>query len=164
LNLLMPQALALVSGQVRVEVRHQTGARGLTATRAAYDAAGVAAELLPFIDDMAAAYAWADFAVCRAGALTITELQAAGLGALLIPFPAAVDDHQTQNAEVLVRAGAARVIQERDLDAGVLAATIAELAADGPRLLAMAEAARACAVTDAAVKLADACLAVAEAA
>jgi UDP-N-acetylglucosamine--N-acetylmuramyl-(pentapeptide) pyrophosphoryl-undecaprenol N-acetylglucosamine transferase len=164
LNLLMPQALALVSGQVRVEVRHQTGARGLTATRAAYDAAGVAAELLPFIDDMAAAYAWADFAVCRAGALTITELQAAGLGALLIPFPAAVDDHQTQNAEVLVRAGAARVIQERDLDAGVLAATIAELAADGPRLLAMAEAARAGAVTDAAVKLADACLAVAEAA
>jgi UDP-N-acetylglucosamine--N-acetylmuramyl-(pentapeptide) pyrophosphoryl-undecaprenol N-acetylglucosamine transferase len=97
LNLLLPQALALVGDQARVQVRHQTGARGLAATQAAYDAAGVAAELLPFIDDMAAAYAWADFAVCRAGALTISELQAAGLGALLIPFPAAVDDHQTKN-------------------------------------------------------------------
>jgi UDP-N-acetylglucosamine--N-acetylmuramyl-(pentapeptide) pyrophosphoryl-undecaprenol N-acetylglucosamine transferase len=164
LNLLMPQALALVSGQSRLQVRHQTGARGLAATRAAYDAAGVSAELLPFIDDMAAAYAWADIAVCRAGALTITELQAAGLGALLIPFPAAVDDHQTKNAEVLVRAHAARLIQERELDAGVLGEAIAELTADRGRLLAMAEAARAGAVTDAAAKLADSCLAVAEAA
>jgi UDP-N-acetylglucosamine--N-acetylmuramyl-(pentapeptide) pyrophosphoryl-undecaprenol N-acetylglucosamine transferase len=164
LNLLMPQALALVGGQVRLQVRHQTGARGLAAARAAYDAAGVEAELLPFIDDMAAAYAWADLAVCRAGALTITELQAAGLGALLIPFPAAVDDHQTQNAQVMVRAQAARLIQERDLDAAVLGNAIAELTQDRARLLAMAEAARADAIVDAAAKLADSCLAVAEAA
>jgi UDP-N-acetylglucosamine--N-acetylmuramyl-(pentapeptide) pyrophosphoryl-undecaprenol N-acetylglucosamine transferase len=139
-------------------VRHQTGARGLEAARAAYAEAGVEAELLPFIDDMAGAYAWADLAVCRAGALTIAELQAAGLGALLVPYPAAVDDHQTKNAAGLVGSGAARLVQERDLSAELLGALIAELTGSRAKLLAMAEAARAAAVTDAAARIADFCI------
>jgi UDP-N-acetylglucosamine--N-acetylmuramyl-(pentapeptide) pyrophosphoryl-undecaprenol N-acetylglucosamine transferase len=159
LNLLMPQALAQLDAAARPIVRHQTGARGHEAARAAYDAAGVAAEILPFIEDMAEAYAWADLAVCRSGALTVTELQAAGLGALLIPFPAAVDDHQTANAQVLVRSGAAEIIQERDLDAGVLSGLIRKLCGDRARLLVMAETARAGAVTDAASVLAEYCIA-----
>jgi UDP-N-acetylglucosamine--N-acetylmuramyl-(pentapeptide) pyrophosphoryl-undecaprenol N-acetylglucosamine transferase len=138
-------------------VRHQAGERNLDATRAAYREAGVEAEVAPFIEDMAAAYAWADLAICRAGALTIGELQAAGLGAVLVPFPAATDDHQTKNAEVMVRIGAAVLVQERDLDAASLAHLIGELTADRSRLLRMAQAARAAAVTDAADRLADLC-------
>ncbi len=94
---------------------HQTGERGLESTRAAYLEAKVEAEVLPFIDDMAKTYAWADLAVCRAGAMTVAELQAAGLGAIFVPLPIATDDHQTKNAAVMVGAGAARIIQERDL-------------------------------------------------
>jgi len=159
LNQLLPEALALLPPVERPFVRHQTGAPGLEAARAAYAAAHIAADVLPFIDDMAAAYAWADLAICRAGALTIAELQAAGLGALLVPFPAAVDDHQTRNAAAMVAAGAAIVMQERDLTPAVLGALIAELSADRSRLLAMAQAARACAITDAAGTLADLCIA-----
>ncbi len=164
LNLCVPEALARLGLPARPQVRHQTGARGLEAARAAYTAAGVDAELQPFIDDMAGAYAWADLAVCRAGALTIAELQAAGLGALLIPFPAAVDDHQTKNAAGLVRSGAARLVQEKDLNAALLAALIAELTGSRATLLAMAQAARAAAVTDAAARIADYCVSAAEAA
>ncbi len=158
LNLCVPEALARLALQARPQVRHQTGARGLEAARAAYAEAGVEAELLPFIDDMAGAYAWADLAVCRAGALTIAELQAAGLGALLVPYPAAVDDHQTKNAAGLVGSGAARLVQERDLTAELLGALIAELTGSRAKLLAMAEAARAAAVTDAAARIADFCI------
>ena len=164
LNLCVPEALARLSSQARPQVRHQTGTRGLEAARAAYSAAGVEAELLPFIDDMAGAYAWADLAVCRAGALTIAELQAAGLGALLIPFPSAVDDHQTRNAAGLVASGAARLIPEKDLNAAVLGDLIAELTGSRQKLLAMAEAARAAAVTDAAARIADFCILAGEAA
>jgi UDP-N-acetylglucosamine--N-acetylmuramyl-(pentapeptide) pyrophosphoryl-undecaprenol N-acetylglucosamine transferase len=159
LNSVVPQALARLEPANRPQVRHQTGARGLESARAAYLEARVDAEVLPFIDDMAAAYAWADLAVCRAGALTIAELQAAGLGAVLVPYPAAVDDHQTKNAEVMVRIGAGRVLQERDLTPARLSDCIAELTADRARLLAMAEAARAARVTDAAAQLADLCIA-----
>jgi UDP-N-acetylglucosamine--N-acetylmuramyl-(pentapeptide) pyrophosphoryl-undecaprenol N-acetylglucosamine transferase len=157
LNRLVPEALALLAPPVRPRVRHQTGEHNLQETRAAYAQAGVEAEVLPFIDDMAAAYTWADLAICRAGALTIGELQAVGLGALLVPFPASVDDHQTRNAEVMVRIGAGVIVQERDLDAVSLAHLIAELTADRSRLLRMAQAARSTAVTDAAGKLADIC-------
>ncbi len=159
LNQAMPRALAMLRPQDRPQVRHQAGARGLADAREAYRAAAVDAEVLAFIDDMAGAYAWADFAVCRAGALTVTELQAAGLGAVLVPYPSAVDDHQTRNAEVLVRIGAARILQESDLDPERLGRIIGELGADRGRLLIMAEAARAAAVTDAAARLADLCIA-----
>lgn len=159
LNSVVPLALARLNPAKRPQVRHQTGARGIESARAAYLEARVDAEVLPFIDDMAAAYAWADLAVCRAGALTIAELQAAGLGAVLVPFPAAVDDHQTKNAEVMVRIGAGRILQERDLTPERLGDCIAELTADRAGMLAMAESARAARVTDAAAQLADLCIA-----
>ena len=159
LNELVPAAVARLPAGRRPEIRHQTGERGLAAVREAYRRAGIEASTSAFIDDMAEAYGWADLAICRAGALTIAELQAAGLGAILVPFPAAVDDHQTRNAEALVRAGAARIAAERDLDADALAALIGALTTGRDGLLAMAEAARAGAVTDAATTLADLCLA-----
>ena len=161
LNLALPQALALLEPDQRPEVLHQCGTRGLDETRAAYAAAGVEAQVTPFIDDMAASYGWADLAVCRAGALTLAELSAAGLGALLVPFPHAVDDHQTRNAEVFVAVGAAEVTQERDLDIKTLAQRLATLLGDRPQLLAMAEAARTLAKPDAAQTIARACLEVA---
>jgi UDP-N-acetylglucosamine--N-acetylmuramyl-(pentapeptide) pyrophosphoryl-undecaprenol N-acetylglucosamine transferase len=159
LNSVVPQALARVAPEIRPQVRHQTGERGLEAARAAYADARVEAEVLPFIDDMAEALSWADFAVCRAGAMTIAELQAAGLGAIFVPLAVATDDHQTKNAEVMVRSGAARVIQERDLTPERLGEAISELVADRPRLLKMAEAARGSRVIDAAARLADFCIA-----
>jgi UDP-N-acetylglucosamine--N-acetylmuramyl-(pentapeptide) pyrophosphoryl-undecaprenol N-acetylglucosamine transferase len=155
----LPQALARLGVEIRPQVRHQTGERGLEAARAAYADARVEADVLPFIDDMAAAYAWADLAVCRAGAMTIAELQAAGLGAVFIPLPVATDDHQTKNAEVMVRSGAARLIQERDLTPERLGEALSELVADRARLLKMAEAARGSRVIDAAARLADLCIA-----
>ncbi|MDP9083388.1 MAG: undecaprenyldiphospho-muramoylpentapeptide beta-N-acetylglucosaminyltransferase [Pseudomonadota bacterium] len=159
LNSVVPQALSLVAAEIRPQVRHQAGEHGLQAARAAYMQARVEADVSPFISDMAGAYAWADLAVCRAGAMTVTELQAVGLGAVLVPFPSAVDDHQTKNADVLLRVGAARVIQERDLTAEYLGATVTELLADKARLLKMAEAARRTRVIDAAARLADLCIA-----
>jgi UDP-N-acetylglucosamine--N-acetylmuramyl-(pentapeptide) pyrophosphoryl-undecaprenol N-acetylglucosamine transferase len=158
LNSVVPQALARVAPQDRPRVRHQAGERGLEAARAAYAEARIEAEVLPFIDDMAAAYAWADLAVCRAGAMTVAELQAAGVGAIFVPL-AATDDHQTKNAEVMVRSGAARLIQERDLTPERMGAAIGELASDRARLLAMAEAARGSRTIDAAARLADLCIA-----
>jgi UDP-N-acetylglucosamine--N-acetylmuramyl-(pentapeptide) pyrophosphoryl-undecaprenol N-acetylglucosamine transferase len=140
-------------------VRHQAGAGGIDAARAAYREAAVEADVTPFIDDMAAAYAWADLAVCRAGAMTIAELQAAGLGALLVPFPLATDDHQTKNAESMVAAGAGRVLQERDLTADSLSNCIAELTAQRDRMLRMAQASRRLRVIDAAAQVADLCVA-----
>jgi UDP-N-acetylglucosamine--N-acetylmuramyl-(pentapeptide) pyrophosphoryl-undecaprenol N-acetylglucosamine transferase len=164
LNAMVPQALSRLDPSRRPQVRHQAGERGLESARAAYLALQVEAEVLPFIEDMAAAYAWADLALCRAGAMTITELQAAGLGALLVPLPAATDDHQTKNAEALVRIGAGRVLQERDLTPEVLCGCIAELTADRARMLKMAEAARAARNVDAAARLADLCMAAGSAA
>jgi UDP-N-acetylglucosamine--N-acetylmuramyl-(pentapeptide) pyrophosphoryl-undecaprenol N-acetylglucosamine transferase len=159
LNAVVPLALARVAPGERPRVRHQSGARGLEAARAAYAEARVDAEVLPFIDDMAGALSWADLAVCRAGAMTVAELQAAGLGAIFIPLPVATDDHQTKNAEVMVRSGAARLIQERDLTPERLGETIRALVTDRRTLLQMAEAARGSRVIDAAARLADLCIA-----
>ena len=103
----MPAALALFAENDRPVVRHQCGSSTLDITREAYASAGVDAELMPFIDDMATAYAWADIVVCRAGALTVAELCAVGLPALFVPYPGAVDDHQTANARPMADAGAA---------------------------------------------------------
>jgi UDP-N-acetylglucosamine--N-acetylmuramyl-(pentapeptide) pyrophosphoryl-undecaprenol N-acetylglucosamine transferase len=163
LNEVLPQALARLSPEALPQVRHQTGVGGLDATRNAYSRAGIAAEVSPFIDDMAKAYAWADLAVCRAGAMTVAELQAAGLGAVFIPLPIATDDHQTKNAEVMVRAGAARLVQERDLTPEKLSDLLAELTATRAPLLKMAQASRGGRVVDAAARLADFCMAEARA-
>ena len=141
LNERMPEALRLLPESKRPQVRHQAG-RTLEVAQQAYARAAVRAEVMAFIDNMADAYAWADLVVCRAGASTIAELAAAGCAALLVPFPAAVDDHQTRNGDYLVRAGAARLIQEQELSAARLAETLADLLSDRSRLLAMAQAAR----------------------
>ena len=159
LNAVLPLALARMSPESRPQVIHQTGERGLEGTRAAYVQKQVEAEVLPFIEDMAKTYAWADLAVCRAGAMTVAELQAAGLGAIFVPLPIATDDHQTKNAAVMVSAGAARIIQERDLTPESLSAIIGELVADRTRLLKMAEAARSARIPDAAARLAELCIA-----
>lgn len=142
LNATVPAALALLPSGL-FEVRHQAGERGLEAAREAYARAGVAARIEPFIDDIAEAYAQADLVVCRAGALTVSELAAAGVAALFVPFAAAVDDHQTLNARQLEARGAARLLSERELEATRLAQELRGLAALGREgLAAMAAAAR----------------------
>jgi len=161
LNASVPAALALMPLDARPEVWHQAGERGIAAAREAYARAGVEARVDAFIDDMAAAYAWADLVICRAGALTVSELAAAGLGAILVPFPAAVDDHQTHNARYLTDAGAALLIADRDLEAERLSAELARLCADRTTLLEMARRARSRAMPDATEKLARAVLAAA---
>ena len=115
LNELVPKALALIPADVRPQVTHQSGARQLEALRAHYAAAGVQAELTPFIDDTAQAFADADLIICRAGASTVTEIAAVGAAALFVPFPAAVDDHQSANAQFLVSQGGGWLVQQRDL-------------------------------------------------
>jgi len=159
LNAIVPQSLSRLEPLRRPQVRHQAGERGLAAARDAYVALEVEAEVLPFIEDMAAAYTWADLALCRAGAMTIAELQAAGLGALLVPLAVATDDHQTKNAEAMARIGAARVLPERELTPDALGACIAELTADRARMLKMAQAARSVRNIDAASRMADLCIA-----
>lgn len=158
LNERVPEALALLPAGERPQVRHQAG-RTLAVAQDAYRRAGVEATIEAFIEDMAAAYAWADLVVCRAGASTVAELAAAGCGAILVPFPAAVDDHQTRNGAYLESRGAARLIQESQLSAQALAQALRELLADRAKLLAMAQAARAAAWSQAEGLIADAVLA-----
>ena len=121
LNEIVPQALALIPEAERPQVTHQSGAAQIDALRAHYAAAGVQATLTPFIDDTASAFAQADVVVCRSGASTVTELAAVGAAAVFVPFPAAVDDHQTTNAQFLVQAGGGWLVQQRDLTPGGLA-------------------------------------------
>ena len=162
LNAVVPEALALLDPASRPHIVHQAGERHVEAAREAYRRHAVQGEVSAFIDDMAAAYAAADLVICRSGALTVSEIAAAGLPAIFVPFPAAVDDHQTHNARFLVNGGAAVLIQERDLTAERLATELKTLSAGGrPRLQLMAIAARAHAITDADVRLAEACVALA---
>ena len=121
LNEIVPKALALIPEALRPRVLHQSGAKQIDELRANYAAAGVQAELTPFIDDTATAYAEADLVVCRAGASTVTELAAVGAPALFVPFPSAVDDHQTTNARFLVDAGGGWLVQQADLTPELLA-------------------------------------------
>jgi UDP-N-acetylglucosamine--N-acetylmuramyl-(pentapeptide) pyrophosphoryl-undecaprenol N-acetylglucosamine transferase len=161
LNLGLPNALSRIPAERRPEVRHQCGAKHVEDTRAAYARADVQATVEPFIADMASAYAWADFVICRAGALTLAELAAAGLGSILLPFPYAVDDHQTKNAEGFVAIGAAELVQDRDFDASHFAGMLERLLRDPGKRLAMANAARTLAKPDAADVIAQRCMEVA---
>jgi UDP-N-acetylglucosamine--N-acetylmuramyl-(pentapeptide) pyrophosphoryl-undecaprenol N-acetylglucosamine transferase len=161
LNELVPAALGRLPAEKRPLVWHQAG-RGLDAALAAYDAARISADAVAFIDDMARAYAWADLVIARAGALTIAELEAAGVGALLVPYPFAIDDHQTLNAKRFCVNGAGILIPESELSAERLARELSELLENRGRLLAMAEAAREQAKAGAAETLAEACIDVAE--
>jgi UDP-N-acetylglucosamine--N-acetylmuramyl-(pentapeptide) pyrophosphoryl-undecaprenol N-acetylglucosamine transferase len=161
LNQAMPAAIALMPADARPIVRHQSGRDQDSDTLARYRENGIDARVEPFIADMADAYAWADLVICRAGALTLAELAAVGVPSLLVPYPHAVDDHQTRNAEFLVKRGAAELVAQSSLAAPALAARIQALLGDRGRLLAMAEAARACARPDAARDVADICLEIA---
>ena len=159
LNAVLPAAIGELPAALRPAVLHQTGKHNFEETVQAYRARGIEADVRPFIDDMASAYGWADLAVCRSGALTVTELAAAGVPAVLVPFPAAVDDHQTRNAQYAVQAGAAKLLPEGDLTPISLAAMLrALLEAGRPLLSRMAVAARASAIVDADERLADACM------
>jgi UDP-N-acetylglucosamine--N-acetylmuramyl-(pentapeptide) pyrophosphoryl-undecaprenol N-acetylglucosamine transferase len=159
LNRLVPAAVALLPEARRPWVLHQSGERERDETAEAYRAAGIQADVRAFVDDMAAAYANADLVISRAGASSVAEIAAAGVGSILVPYPAAVDDHQTRNAEWLGRVSAAQVVSEAGLTAPELANRLATLFGNGrTRLLAMAEAARGLAVTDAARRVAELCL------
>ena len=157
LNRVLPAAIELIAESLRPEIRHQSGA-AVDETAVRYAETGVDASVETFIDDMADAYGWADLVVARSGALTVAELAACGVGAILVPFPYAVDDHQTENARRFVAAGAAVLLPERELDATRLGRELERLLCDRTGLLQMAEAAREQARPDAAERLAEACL------
>jgi len=155
LNSAVPEAIAGLRGRVPCEVRHQCGEKMLADAQEAYKKANVIASLEPFIADMSAAYAWADLVVCRAGALTLAELCAAGVGSVLVPFPQAVDDHQTKNARYLVDRGAAQLLPQAGDDLGARLSATIEILAERGVLLQMGEAARAIAKPDAADRVAQ---------
>ena len=158
LNEAVPAALAQLDEAIRPVVRHQSGERTLAAAEAAYQAAGVEAEVLPFIENMADAYAWADMVVCRSGALTVAEVSAVGLGAVFVPFPLAVDDHQTANASGMQQAGAALVMQQADLQPERLAGVLRDWASSRESLLDRARRARELAVPDSLDRITGYCL------
>jgi UDP-N-acetylglucosamine--N-acetylmuramyl-(pentapeptide) pyrophosphoryl-undecaprenol N-acetylglucosamine transferase len=162
LNTVVPLALAQLGGGIAVNVRHQAGARWHEAAAQNYAKSGVRAEVTAFIEDMAEAYGWADLVICRSGALTVCELAAVGVASILVPFPAAVDDHQTVNAAFLVDHGAALLIADRDLTPQRLCESLRKLCADRVPLLEMAMKARDLAQPRAAQDLAQACLRYAE--
>lgn len=158
LNERLPPALAALPVEQRPAVRHQAGKDREVSTAANYQQCGVEADVSPFIEDMAAAYQWADLVVCRAGALTVAELAAAAKPSLLVPFPFAVDDHQRLNAQVLVKAGAAKCVVQSELTVERLTDFLNELLVPHT-LAAMAANARQAAHLDATTRLAEGCLA-----
>ncbi|NJN47676.1 MAG: undecaprenyldiphospho-muramoylpentapeptide beta-N-acetylglucosaminyltransferase [Candidatus Competibacteraceae bacterium] len=158
LNRWVPEALAAMAPTERPAVWHQTGSKWHDATAQLYNETGVEARLMPFIQDMAEAYGWADLVLCRAGALTVAELATAGVGAILVPFPHAVGDHQTANARFLEQSGAALLHQQAALTPAYLTELLRGLLSDRTRLLAMASAAQRLAQPDAAERIAMHCL------
>jgi UDP-N-acetylglucosamine--N-acetylmuramyl-(pentapeptide) pyrophosphoryl-undecaprenol N-acetylglucosamine transferase len=155
INEVLPQALALLSQDVRPKVLHQTGRQHFEAVKRAYKQAGVEANIKPFMDEMAKHYGNADLVICRAGALTVAELAAAGVASILIPFPSAVDDHQTGNAQFLSKHNAAVLLPQSELSAEKLAQLLQELSRE--KLLKMAQQARGLAKADAAFAVASVC-------
>jgi len=155
LNDIVPQALALMPEALRPRVIHQSGAKQIDAVRANYAAAGVQAEMTPFIEDTASAFAQADVVICRAGASTVTELSAVGVAAVLVPFPFAVDDHQTSNAQFLVAAGGAWLVPQAELSPQSLAERL--MALDRDSLLEVAQKAHAQKKTNATREMVMAC-------
>jgi UDP-N-acetylglucosamine--N-acetylmuramyl-(pentapeptide) pyrophosphoryl-undecaprenol N-acetylglucosamine transferase len=135
LNECVPQAIARLDQKIRPQVWHQTGRNKLTSTQQDYAAQQVEASLVEFIDDMDAAYAWADVLICRAGAMTISEISNVGIASILVPYPHAVDDHQTANARYLSQAGAAILIQQVELSPQHLADELSKLIEGGRTVL-----------------------------
>ncbi|MGF2685924.1 undecaprenyldiphospho-muramoylpentapeptide beta-N-acetylglucosaminyltransferase [Marinobacter sp. DUT-3] len=157
-NQQVPEALAKLPQAERPVVRHQCGEKHADAARDAYEQNGVEASVEPFIKDMAEAYSWADLVLCRSGALTVSELCVAGLGAILVPFPHAVDDHQTMNGQHMVSAQAAVLVPQPKLNPQSLAETLRDLSNDRSRVLNMAKAARSLARPDATERVVNYCL------
>jgi UDP-N-acetylglucosamine--N-acetylmuramyl-(pentapeptide) pyrophosphoryl-undecaprenol N-acetylglucosamine transferase len=157
LNELVPEALALLVQKQDMVIRHQAGKKNADKAAAKYQSLGVQADVLPFIDDMAAMYGWADLVVCRSGALTVAEIACAGVASVLIPYPFAVDDHQTANGRFLSEAGAAKLFRQQGLTAATLAAELEPLL-DRAQLLKMASIARALAKPEATETVVQACL------
>lgn len=155
INTVIPQALALIPIETRPSVVHQTGKQHAEMVRQLYQQANVQADIQPFLDDMAAFYGNADLVICRAGALTIAELAAVGVASILIPFPFAVDDHQTHNARFLSECDAAILLPQSTLSAEKLAQLLRELSRE--KLLVMAKLARSMAKVDAALAVANVC-------
>ncbi len=158
LNQVVPEAVSKMDLSERPEIWHQTGLKNHDTAQALYKKLKVEGRVDAFVDDMAAAYAWTDVVICRAGAMTVFELAAAGLASILVPYPYAVDDHQTANAKYLEQVGAAIVCQQKEMDAEWLRLTITELAQQRDRLLRMANAARSQARPDAANEVANRCM------
>lgn len=157
LNESVPLAIASLDQRVMPEVWHQTGKNKHAQAQASYQREGVRAKVTEFIDDMSEAYRWADFVICRAGALTVSELCAVGLGGILVPYPYAVDDHQTLNAKTMESAGAAWILQQRDLDPGTLADILAPLLTKPERIQKLSDAAKKLGKPDATELVASAC-------
>jgi len=158
LNRLVPLALANLPEEMRPVIRHQAGERTLQTARDAYDGSGLDVSVEPYIEDMADAYAWADLVICRAGALTVAEVAAAGLAAVFVPFPAAVDDHQTANAKPMEQAGAAIIVDERDLTVDKLAGILKDWLSGREALGERAIKARSQARPDALSRITNVCL------
>jgi UDP-N-acetylglucosamine--N-acetylmuramyl-(pentapeptide) pyrophosphoryl-undecaprenol N-acetylglucosamine transferase len=158
LNQVVPQAIARLPAAQRPQVHHQTGQAQVVDVQQSYRDLRCEARVEAFIEDMAAAYAWADLVVCRSGALTVAELAAAGVAAILVPYPHATDDHQTGNARYLADAGAALLVPQDSLSAAWLAATLSRFTGQRETLLAMAHKARELARPDAARRVALSCL------
>ncbi len=156
-NRVVPEALALVVPQQRPSVWHQAGRTRAAATQERYTAAGLEAKVTEFIDDMAAAYAWADVVICRAGAMTVAEISAAGIAAVFVPYPFATDDHQTANARFLAQRGAALLVPEKEFTPAYLAQLLQSFAGARAGLQKMALEARKCAMPDATQQVARRC-------
>ncbi|HEY9268455.1 MAG TPA: undecaprenyldiphospho-muramoylpentapeptide beta-N-acetylglucosaminyltransferase [Methylotenera sp.] len=155
LNEMIPQALAKIPLEQRPQVVHQSGVKHIDVLKTNYEKAGVAVDARAFIDDMAAMYAWADFVICRSGALTVAEISAVGLGSLMVPFPFAVDDHQTTNAAYLAEAGAATLVQQKELSVEKLTEILSQLSRE--QCLDMAKKARALGKPEATANVATIC-------
>jgi len=160
LNEVLPKSLALMGSSKSITVRHQCGQKNLEDCMRNYRQVSIQAEVTAFISNMAEAYSWADLVVCRAGALTIAELSAVGVASILVPYPYAVDDHQTHNASALLDVGAAVLIDESELDEEVLSNKIIDLTSSSDNIFNMAIAAKTQAKPEAAVSIADICMAV----
>ena len=161
LNEVVPEALSILEKDVNYQIKHQTGDKNLQATKALYQSLNISAELQAYINDMAAAYEWADLVLCRAGAMTVAEIAVVGVAAILVPYPYAVDDHQTANAHYLSAEGAAILIQETELNGHGLAKLIEEFSLNRERLLNMANISRSLSRPEATKHVTDLCMGVA---
>lgn len=158
LNTIVPAAVSSLNKVFEIDVWHQTGEKELATVVEQYKNSMVPAKVNPFIDDIDQAYAWADLVICRSGAMTLAELAAVGIGSILVPYPYAVDDHQTANAKTLVAAGAAYLIPEKELQVDALSSKLEKIMGNQEKLITMASAAKRSSTGEASKMVAQACI------